>query len=131
MKIDSCLAQNATATFFKKGAFRKHYSTQSESKKWAVMGNEKRCAASDQPQKHRKKRIGLEVEPVPEPDLGMLSFSNGQKTEEAEVELRKWKLLYTACMAGCSKDVRQLCHDGVNAGYLGKPAEATCLQLAV
>lgn len=130
MKIDSGLAQNETATFFKEGAFRKHYSTQPDGEKRAGIGNQNKPATSYQTQNHRNSRTGFG------PDPKLASSSVGQETDasieihtisRAEIDLRNCEMLYMACMAGCSKDVRRLCHDGVNAGFFGKPNGATCL----
>ncbi|MCJ1267508.1 hypothetical protein MMC22_007393 [Lobaria immixta] len=121
MKIDSGLAQNETATFLKEGAFRKHYSTQLSGEKREGIENQNRPARSYQAQNHRNSRTSFG------PDPKLASFSVGQETDasieihtisKAEIDLRNCEMLYMACMAGCSKDVRRLCHDGVNAGFL-------------
>lgn len=130
MKIDSGLAQNATAAFCKEGAFRKHYSTQQDGDERVEIGNRNMSVPSYQIQNHRNSTTSFG------PDPKLASSSIGQETDafveihpisKAKIDLRNSEMLYMACLAGCSKDVRQLCHDGSNAGFFGKPNEAPCL----
>lgn len=126
MNIDSGLAQNATATFSKEGAFRKHYSIQLN-EKWAETETQNRSDTYNPKQNNRNGANESDASP---------GFSAGQGTNahiefhpifEAETDLSKSEILYVACLAGCSTVVRQLCHDGVNAGEFGKSNGATCL----
>lgn len=130
MKIDSSLAQNATATFFKDGAFREHYSTQLNDEQWAEAGNQNRVDKFDQTQNTRNKTISFNA------PSRLARFSVGQGVDahveihpmlKTETDLFNSEVLYKACLAGCSTVVRQLCRDGVKAGVFGKPNGATCL----
>lgn len=130
MKIDCSLAQNATATFLKEGAFRKHYSTQLNDEQWAGAGIQNRVDISDRTQNTPTKTISSDAPSR----LARFSVDQGIDAHleihpvlKVESDLSNSEVLYEACLAGCSTVVRQLCRDGVNAGICGKPNGATCL----
>lgn len=127
MNIDSGLAQNATSTFFKEGAFQKHYSTQLNDDEWAEAKNQNSSDTSDQMQNTRNRASNSDASPRFSPGRGTDVHIASHPIFKAETGLSKSELLYIACLAGCSTVVRQFCHDGVNAGVLGKSNGATCL----